>query len=296
MEIARTVLELERLILEASKNKNNRKSIGFVPTMGALHDGHLQLIKHAQKENDITVCSIFVNPTQFNDESDLIKYPRTEKEDALLLESIGTTILFLPSVEEVYPPDMGKSVQFEYGGLENEMEGAFRPGHFQGVGQVVSRLLEIVKPDTLYMGQKDFQQFSLMNYMIKDLAIPVKLRIVPIIRDDNGLALSSRNARLTDTNKHKAPLIFRTLKEVEEVYPYFSVKELEKMAMAKFSEIDDFKPEYFMIADGYSLKPIENFKDHDYVVICAAVWAGDVRLIDNHIIKSPKDIDLFVKN
>lgn len=296
MQIANTVEELHRVILETSKRDKKVSSIGFIPTMGALHHGHLQLIKKAQKENEITICSIFVNPTQFNDESDLIKYPRTEKEDALLLESINTDILFLPTVVEVYPNGINEEIKFEFGGLENEMEGAFRPGHFQGVGQVVNRLLEIVQPDTLYMGQKDFQQFSLINYMIKDRKIPVRLRVVPIVRDENGLALSSRNVRLTPDNKGKAHIIYSTLKEMEQFMESISVHELQNMAMAKFSAIDDFKPEYVTIADGYSLKPIENFQDHYYVVVCTAVWAGDVRLIDNHILKAPSDLDLFVKN
>ena len=292
MIIVNTVEALQDAI---KKQKSAGKKIGFVPTMGALHEGHLTLIRYAKNENDFTVCSVFVNPTQFNEQADLEKYPRTLDKDAVLLESAGCDMLFAPPVEEVYPEGTHLAEEYTFGGLEDEMEGAHRPGHFQGVGQVVHRLLDIVQPYRLYMGQKDFQQFTLIQYMIEHLSLPVQLRIAPIVREADGLAMSSRNVRLTPLNRAKAFIIYRTLQEFKELNAVFSVKELVGMAMAQMKAIDDFRPEYFTVADGRTLKRISNLEGHDYVIVATAVWAGDVRLIDNVILKRPEGVDLFIE-
>lgn len=272
-----------KTVVDEAKNKGLK--VGFVPTMGALHDGHLSLIKQAQSENDIVICSIFVNPTQFNDATDLDKYPRTVEADIALLDSIGTTYAYTPTIDDIYPNGDELKEEINFGGLDLEMEGAFRPGHFQGVGQVVGILLDIVQPTHLYMGQKDFQQFSLINFMIKDQGRDTILRVVPIKRAEDGLALSSRNARLSAEIRAKAPIIHDTLQEINKYQNAMSIGELTGMAMGKLRAIKNFNPEYVIIADGYTLKPITDITKHDYVVVCTAVWAGDVRLIDNVIIK-----------
>lgn len=260
-------------------------SIGFVPTMGALHEGHLSLIHQARKKNDIVVCSVFVNPTQFNNAGDLAKYPRTLKKDGQMLKSAGCHVLFAPSVDEIYPPGLDTEVHFSFKGLDKMMEGKFRPGHFKGMAQVVKRLLDLVQPDDLYMGQKDFQQFTIVAHMIKTLKMSIKLVVCPIKREKHGLAMSSRNERLSADLRQRADIIYKTLKAAKTKLKTMNVREVEKWAMKKM-EIPDFKPEYFAIVDGHSLKPIDNPELHDYVVACTATWAGDVRLIDNMIYKN----------
>lgn len=274
--------------------KAKGKSVGFVPTMGALHNGHISLTRHAAEENDVVVVSIFVNPTQFNDKDDLKKYPRTLEADSKLLSENGIDFLFYPTVEEIYPDDENHAFDYSFGGMENELEGKHRPGHFNGVGQVVKRLLEIAIPDNLYMGQKDFQQFSLINYMINDLNIPVTLRVAPIIREKDGLAMSSRNVRLSAKDRKQAPILHTTLEETKLFIDAFTVKELEEMAMNKFASVENFKPEYFTISDGYTLKDIVSVEDHDFIVASLAVWVGDVRLIDNMILKNDSSARLLI--
>jgi len=282
--VVETVAELQALI---SNFKKQKKSIGFTPTLGALHEGHATLISRSKRENDIVVCSIFVNPTQFNEKFDLKKYPRTFESDKKLLQKIGCDILFFPSEKEIYPNGTKYKVKVKLDGLETRMEGAFRPGHFDGVVQVVHRLLDIVKPHNLYMGQKDFQQFTIIQKMIDKLKIKTQLVVCPIKREKDGLAMSSRNRRLEKTIRKDATILYKTLKSVKSKIDKQSPQELSQFALHKLN-IVNFKPEYFIIIDGYTLKPIKAFLQTDYAVACTAVWAGDVRLIDNMILKSKK--------
>lgn len=212
IQVATRTAELKKLI---EINKNKGASIGFVPTMGALHEGHLTLVRSASKENDVVIVSIFVNPTQFNDKKDLEKYPRTLDSDLLLLSGSGANVVFAPGVDDIYPDGDDKGADIDLGGLDMYMEGAFRPGHFKGVAQVVKRLLEIVTPDRLYMGQKDFQQFTIIQYMLDSLKINTQLVVCPIVRETTGLAMSSRNARLSSPTRAAAGIIFRVLKSAK---------------------------------------------------------------------------------
>ena len=267
-----------------NRHRKSGRRIGFVPTMGALHEGHMTLIREARKENDVVVSSIFVNPTQFNDIKDLKKYPRTLKQDMAMLSAEGTDYLFHPSIDEIYPPDLMTSVQVDLQGLDRQMEGAFRPGHFEGVVQVVHRLLDIVQPDRLYMGQKDFQQFTIIQHMIDQLNMEVELVVCPIARDKDGLARSSRNRRLEPHIRDRAGILHKTLSWIKSSVEHITPEQASKEAMKRMA-IPDFKPEYVSIIDGNTLQPIKSFQDHDYVVVCTAVWAGEVRLIDNIILK-----------
>lgn len=265
--------------------KLDKKSIGIVPTMGALHDGHLSLIRKAKEENDCVVCSIFVNPTQFNAVADLEKYPRTAAKDIELLASVDTDILLMPSVEEVYPEGLDTTLKLDFGKLATTMEGEFRPGHFDGMAQVVNRFLNMVQPNSLYMGQKDFQQITIVRNMLTQLESKVKLVMCPIMRYEDGLAMSSRNVRLTPENRNLAVKISQTLSEVKKLVGNKTPKEVKSWAMQELS-IPEFKPEYFEIVDGITLQPIDEFNETNFAVACTAVWAGDVRLIDNMVLKS----------
>ncbi|MCL4107224.1 UNVERIFIED_CONTAM: hypothetical protein GTU68_033039, partial [Idotea baltica] len=236
-------------------------TIGFVPTLGALHEGHASLIRKSKRKSDVTVCSIFVNPTQFNDPKDLKKYPRTLEADSALLESLKTDILYLPIKDEVYPSDIDTRVDVDFGDLFTVMEGAHRPGHFDGVVQVVKRLLDIVKPDFLYMGQKDFQQFTLIQFMIDRLSLPVELVVCKIKREEHGLAMSSRNERLVPDIRKRASIIRKTMLAVKRKVNTKKFSEIKDYAIKRMT-IPDFKPEYFSL-----------------------VWAGEIRLIDNIILK-----------
>ncbi len=260
------------------------KSIGFVPTLGALHEGHSNLIRKSKRQSDITVCSIFVNPTQFNDVKDLEKYPRTLDADSALLKGLKTDFLYIPDKNEIYPKGLDTKVHLDFGNLFTVMEGAHRPGHFEGVVQVVKRLLDIVNPDQLYMGQKDFQQFSIIQHMIKMLHIPTELVVIKIKRENHGLAMSSRNERLTKDVRNKAAIIYKTLKAVKRKIKTHDFEFLKSYALKKLA-IPDFNPEYFEIVDGNTLQSIHHYSDSNYIVACTAVWAGNVRLIDNIIMK-----------
>jgi len=264
--------------------KRNGLSVGFIPTMGALHKGHLSLVKIAGKNTDVVVVSIFVNPTQFNDKKDLEKYPRTLEEDMKKLKSSGVDIVFSPQVNEIYPNGDNEGANINLGGLDAMMEGAFRPGHFKGVAQVVKRLLDIVNPDMLFMGQKDFQQFTIIAFMIKSLNINTKLVVCPIIREPNGLAMSSRNERLTQETRSLAGLIYKTLKSAKRQILAKSPEAISSVAMIKLNS-KPFSPEYFTIVDGLNLTPVKDFSSSKYIVACVAVWADGVRLIDNIILK-----------
>ncbi|NDV68923.1 pantoate--beta-alanine ligase [Dysgonomonas sp. 25] len=259
-------------------------SIGFVPTMGALHAGHLSLVKQALADNDICVVSVFVNPTQFNNKEDLEKYPRTLERDCELLATLSEdVIVFSPSVEEVYPePD---TRQFDFGQLDKVMEGKFRPGHFNGVAQVVSRLFDIVKPDRAYFGQKDFQQLAIIRAMVKRLGLGVEIVPMPIVREASGLALSSRNERLTEEQKLIAVNISKALFASKERMNSTSVGETIRQVINDVNSHEGLEVEYFEIVDGNTLQPVGDWTEADYIVGCITVFCGDVRLIDNIIYK-----------
>ena len=260
-------------------SKKDGKRIGLVPTMGALHKGHLSLVERCVKENDVCVVSVFVNPTQFNDKHDLETYPRTLEADCALLEQAGCDFVFAPLVEEMYPePDMRT---FDFGPVMQVMEGAKRPGHFNGVAQVVSKLFYIVEPDNAYFGEKDFQQIAVIRAMVKQLQIPVQINACPIVREADGLALSSRNTRLTPELRAKAPKIARAMRESLELAKTKSVKEVHDYVVNTLNADPDLEVEYYEIVDGNSLQAIQDWKDTDYAVGCITVYCGEVRLIDN---------------
>lgn len=265
--------------------KSADNSIGFVPTMGALHEGHLTLAKKAKKNNDVVVVSIFVNPTQFNDKKDLDNYPRHLDNDVALLESIGVDFVYAPEINDVYPHGLDAESKINLGGLDQVMEGKFRPGHFEGVAQVVKRLLDIVMPDKLYMGQKDFQQAAIVQFMITNLGIPVQLVICPIVREPHGLAMSSRNVRLSVEGRQTAGIIYKTLKAVKRMKGKKPLTEVTQMAFEKLNK-PPFEAEYFEIVDGKTLKSLANWSDAEHIVACVAVNLEGVRLIDNIIIQS----------
>lgn len=277
MFLYHTLSELQQYL---NSRRQLGEAIGFAPTMGALHSGHLDLIRHSKAHNACTVCSIFVNPTQFNDPKDLEKYPRTPEKDLAMLESVGTEVVFMPQVEEIYPPGLDTSLQLDLGQLDKVMEGAFRPGHFQGMAQVVKRLLDIVQPDRLYMGQKDFQQFSIVGHMIRQLNLPVELVMVPTVREADGLAMSSRNVRLSEAQRAAAPVIYQTLSWAKTQLGVLPIAEIEAEAMQRLS-LPEFRPEYFQIVDGQTLMPVVEPAEHEWIVACVASWVGEVRLIDN---------------
>lgn len=261
------------------KERQNGKTIGFVPTMGALHQGHLSLVDACVRENDICVVSIFVNPTQFNDSHDLEAYPRTLDQDVLLLDEVRCDYVFVPSVKEMYPePDVR---QFDFGRISQTMEGLYRPGHFNGVAQIVSKLFDIVEPDNAYFGEKDFQQVAVIRAMIEQLNQPVKIHACPILREQDGLAMSSRNQRLSEQQRQKAPLIAHTLKESANFVPNKSVKEVVDYVITTINKDPDLRVEYYEIVDGNTLENVDDWTTTDSVVGCVTVYCGDVRLIDN---------------
>lgn len=267
--------------IKARKHEGLR--IGFVPTMGALHLGHLSLAEGSREECDITIFSIFVNPRQFNDPQDLLKYPRPIEDDLQLLLKNDIDVLFLPDVEEIYPADHRLLLDFDPGLLGTVMEGKFRPGHFAGVAEVMYRLLTIIKPDNLYMGQKDFQQVAIVRKLIIDKNLHVRLIMCPTLRESNGLAMSSRNLRLSPQARKDAAIIYSTLMEGQNDFAEgMPVLQIKKRAMEVLTR-KDFKPEYFSIVDGTSLQDIERKKDSRFVVACCAVSVEGVRLIDNLI-------------
>lgn len=276
MKIVSSIKDLKNfLALEREKGKK----VGFVPTMGALHAGHISLVKRCVAENDICVVSDFVNPTQFNDKHDLETYPRTLDADCALLEPVGCDYVFAPSVAEMYPePD---TRVFNLGPVAEVMEGPRRPGHFNGVAQVVSKLFYIVEPDNAYFGEKDFQQIAVIREMVRQLNLPVHIVDCPIQREADGLALSSRNTRLTPEQRQKAPVIARTLKESTTFVPAKSVQEVIDYVVNTINQVPEMEVEYFEIVDGNTMQPIQNWSDTTYPVGCITVYCGEVRLIDN---------------
>ena len=274
-----TINSVSELRETVSKFRNEGKTIGLVPTMGALHEGHLSLVNRCRKENDVVVVSVFVNPTQFNNKEDLRTYPRTEEADRALLESAGCDIAFMPTVEEIYPePD---TRVFALGRVAEVMEGAMRPGHFNGVAQIVSKLFMFVEPDRAYFGEKDFQQIAVIRSMVKSEGF--KLEIVPctIVREADGLAKSSRNVRLTPEMRKVAPNIARILNESKEYAKSHTVGETEKYVVDAINSYDGMEIEYYQIVDGISLEHLTSWDETGYAVGCVTVYCGDVRLIDN---------------
>lgn len=286
MLLFKKVADLQKYL---NLQKKEGKTVGFAPTMGALHDGHISLIEKAKSQCEIVVCSIFVNPTQFNDPKDLEKYPRTEAADIQLLINAHCDILFMPEVKEVYPKNVDLSNKFNFEQLTQVMEGRFRPGHFDGMAQVVKRLLDIVLPHRLYMGQKDFQQFSIVQNMLMQMGDDIRIVMCETIREKDGLAMSSRNVRLSPTLRKQAPFIYKALVDAKAMIDTTPPREIEAWAINELT-MPNFRPEYFEIVDGRTLLPIDNYISSDFVVACVATWLGDVRLIDNLIFKIPTDL------
>lgn len=276
MKVIHTIKDLQA---ELSALKAQGKKVGLVPTMGALHAGHASLVKRSVKENDVTVVSVFVNPTQFNDKNDLEKYPRTLDADCRLLEDCSATFVFAPSVSEMYPqPDTRR---FSYAPLDTVMEGAFRPGHFNGVCQIVSKLFDAVKPHRAYFGEKDFQQLAIIREMVRQMKFDLQIVGCPIVREEDGLALSSRNARLSAGERENALNISRALFKSRTFAANHSVSETQKMVEEAIAAASGLRLEYFEIVDGNTLQKIANWDETSYAVGCITVFCGDVRLIDN---------------
>lgn len=280
MIIIRTIVDLNEYV---DRCKNHGESIGLVPTMGALHDGHLSLVERAKLENDVVIASVFVNPTQFNNPVDLATYPRKEEDDFRLLAEKGVSAVFAPSVEEIYPEgvDCGPDHEFQLGTAAEVMEGKFRPGHFQGVAWIVYKLFRLVRPDRAYFGEKDFQQIAVIRNMVASEGINVEIVPCPIKRGEDGLALSSRNALLTPENRKNAPEIHRVLAESVEYSRSHSVRATHDTVVESLDAIPGMKVEYFEIVDGRTLLPVEEWEESTWIVGCITVYCGDVRLIDN---------------
>lgn len=269
--------------LQQELAKVEPSGIGFVPTMGALHDGHRSLVEMARRECQIVVVSVFVNPTQFNDKTDLKNYPRTPEEDLALLEQAGADYVLMPTVEEIYPePD---TRQFDFGEVDKVMEGATRPGHFNGVAQVVSRLFDIVKPAKAYFGEKDFQQIAVIKVMVKQLGLGLQIVECPIIRDTDGLALSSRNLLLTPEHREAAPEIYATLKQCAEKSQQMTPQELTAWVVSEVEKSGLLKVIYFQAVDALTMQQVATWDESPRIQGCIAVQAGQIRLIDNVKIK-----------
>lgn len=278
MKIINTVAALQHAVTEA---KQQGLSVGLVPTMGALHEGHASLIRQSVAENQLTVVSVFVNPTQFNDPKDLQHYPRTFEADAQLIASLGGDIVFAPSVEEVYPQE-DKRI-FSYPPIDTVMEGARRPGHFNGVCQIVSKLFDMVTPDRAYFGEKDFQQIAVVRAMMKDLGYTFQLVPCPIVREASGLALSSRNALMSDEERKLATNIYRILRESVTLSSSHSVAETQQFVVEQLNALDGLEVEYYEIVNGETLQAVTSWEDAPHIQGCITVFCGarPVRLIDN---------------
>jgi pantoate--beta-alanine ligase len=278
MKVFEKIVELQNALFDARKEG---KTIGLVPTMGALHEGHASLVRRSVSENDLTVVSVFLNPTQFNDQGDLQRYPRTLEADCALLESVGADYVLAPSVEEMYPvPD---TRHFEFPPVSTVMEGAKRPGHFNGVCQVVSRLFYIVRPDRAYFGEKDWQQIAVVKQLVKYIGMNIQIVECEIVRDADGLAKSSRNTLLAPDERAIAPVIYQTLKESLDFAKSHTVGETHDYVVDKINAVDGMEVEYFEIVDGDTLLPVSNWEDAGYVVGCITVYCGKtpIRLIDH---------------
>ncbi|MCB2197006.1 MAG: pantoate--beta-alanine ligase [Bacteroidetes bacterium] len=276
MKIVKNSKELERVV---GQLKVQNRSIGFVPTMGALHQGHLSLMEYADKENDIVVVSIFVNPTQFNDKSDYAKYPRILESDIEKLNKVKCDIVFTPEESDMYPEEDKR--QFDFGNLDKVMEGKHRPGHFRGVALIVSKLFEMVKPDRAYFGEKDFQQVAIIKHITKQLKFDVEIVSCPIIREEDGLAMSSRNMLLTKAQRENVSLISETLFEAKKIAKNSSVSETKDWVIRTINDNPFLKVEYFDIVDTETLETIKEWSQNVDKVGCIAVHVGNIRLIDN---------------
>lgn len=276
MKLVYTIQDLQT---ELDKCRQLHQTIGFAPTMGALHEGHGSLMIKSVNENNITVASVFVNPTQFNDQNDLLKYPRTLEADCALLEKCGVDFVFVPDVKEMYPEEDTR--QFNYAPLDSVMEGAHRPGHFNGVCQIVSKLFDAVMPAKAYFGEKDYQQLAIIKEMVRDLKYPIEIIGCPIIRESDGLALSSRNMRLSDTERENALNISQTLFKSCTFAADHSVNETLEMVKTAINNASGLELEYFEIVDGDTLQPINSWEESSTIMGCITVFCGPVRLIDN---------------
>ena len=274
------VLKSKKTLIDyVERQREMGKKIGFAPTMGALHQGHLSLYKAAKKENDEVISSIFVNPTQFNNPDDFQKYPKTLEKDIELLEKAGVDAVYVPNVEEMYPDGLN-SKKYDFDGLENEMEGKYRPGHFDGVGTIVEELFRQVQPHNAYFGEKDYQQLAIIKKMVEKTKLPVKIHGVPTLREEDGLAMSSRNVRLTETQRKEATIIYETLTKVKEWFKVISVEEI-KLRVLEIFRNSNFELEYFVIADEETLKEANAIDENREYRAFIVAYAGDVRLIDN---------------
>lgn len=279
MKIFTTIPEINDYIVRC---KQDGISIGFVPTMGALHSGHISLIERAKHENDVVGCSIFVNPIQFNKKEDLEKYPRTFDEDVIKLTDVGCDFLFNPSVDEMYPGTVTE--KYDFGFLDTVMEGEHRPGHFNGVAVIVRKLFEIFKPEKAYFGMKDYQQLCVIQAMTAMLDLPVEIIPCPTVRESDGLAMSSRNVRLSPEARKVAPEIYHILSEAQKRNSVMSAADLENWAIQEFGKFQEFDVEYFKITDSKTLRPFSDWSEVESAIACTAVFLGGVRLIDNLII------------
>jgi len=280
MRILSTVKDVQELLGEFLISK----SLGFIPTMGALHQGHLTLVSKSMLENDFTICSIFVNPTQFNNVEDLNKYPNQLNSDLKLLEDIGCDFVFIPTKETIYPENYSPKL-YDFGELGRVMEGENRPGHFDGVAMVIARLFEIISPNKAYFGEKDFQQLAIVRSLVKQDDLLVTIVPCAIAREDNGLAMSSRNIRLNRQQKLSAPRIYERLLEVSKRRSVNSISEIKTWIDSAFQNDKDLRLEYFEISDPATLQASENWKNSNTHIACIAVFAGEVRLIDNILLK-----------
>ena len=277
MKILNDIDSLNQILI---KYKESKIDIGFVPTMGAIHEGHLSLIKLAQKECDLVICSIFINPTQFNDPNDLKKYPITTENDIILLKKLSCDILFKPSVNEIYPQGLATNI-YQLEGIDKILEGRKRPGHFDGVCTVVHRLFSIIKPKIAYFGEKDFQQVAVIKKMVNSLSLPVKIKTGKTIRDIDGLAKSSRNTLLNSTQRKKAKYVYASLQKIKSLFGKIDCAQLKKMIKDDIEQIDDMQLDYVDIVNPYSFKPLQDKGNEEEAVALIAVFLAEVRLIDN---------------
>ncbi|PZR39979.1 MAG: pantoate--beta-alanine ligase [Azospira oryzae] len=281
MEIFKQIAPL-RAYLKIQKER--KLSIGLVPTMGALHPGHLTLIGNSRAENDLTVCSIYVNPTQFNNASDLAKYPRLLEKDSAMLEEAGCDVLFAPANEAMYAA--ASELKMDFGDLDKILEGKFRPGHFSGVGLVVSKLFNIVQPDVAYFGQKDYQQFAVITRLKEELLFDLRLKAVPIVREKDGLAMSSRNMRLAPDQRQRAIVFYQSLLLAKSLLEQGkSWKQIEEEVKRKCEAQPEVKLEYIALADRKNLNPLNNVTDRSAAVLLIAGYVGEIRLIDNLLLE-----------
>ncbi|MCF8219531.1 MAG: pantoate--beta-alanine ligase [Bacteroidales bacterium] len=281
----KTLEKIQQIQSALNAEKKLQKSIGFVPTMGALHEGHLSLLRQAREENDVLVCSVFVNPIQFNNAEDLNNYPRNLDADLQKMQAEGCDYVFAPSTEEMYPEPV--TDQYDFGNLERVMEGKFRPGHFNGVAIVVRKLFEIIQPDKAYFGKKDFQQLQIIRRLVDMISLDIDIVSVPISREPDGLARSSRNSRLTPEERKIAPNIYKIITAAKDNINQFQTPaEMKSWGLNELNKISRLQPEYFEIVDMDTLEPIEQWSDTNRCILCLAVFLGQVRLIDNIVLFS----------